>query len=165
MPMRWFSLCLFLLHARPGIDLRKAEMHFIVQPPSRSLQARITYEFTPQDSILIWDFGRGLELISWQASFPVQSIQRDTLRQTLTFVAATALSGGRHILTVQYVGEPRSTGFGSFEVKEHATGYVLWTLSHHTLRPDLRGAPPQSVFCAKRPGEPLFHPLGAILLS
>jgi aminopeptidase N len=30
---------------------------------------------------------------------------------------------------VQYAGEPRSTGFGSFEVKEHATGYVLWTLS------------------------------------
>jgi len=127
--MRWFSLCLFLLYARPGIDIRKAEMHFIVQPPSRFLQAKITYEFTAQDSILIWDFGRGLELISWQASFPVQSIQRDTLRQTLTFVAATALSGGRHTLTVQYAGEPRSTGFGSFEVKEHATGYVLWTLS------------------------------------
>jgi aminopeptidase N len=127
--MRWFSLCLFLLHARPGIDIRKAEMHFIVQPPSRFLQAKITYEFTAQDSILIWDFGRGLELISWQASFPVQSIQRDTLMQTLTFVAATALSGDRHTLTVQYAGEPRSTGFGSFEVKEHATGYVLWTLS------------------------------------
>jgi aminopeptidase N len=104
-------------------------MHFIVQPPSRSLQAKITYEFTAQDSILIWDFGRGLELIFWQASFPVQSIQRDTLKQTLTFVAATALSGDRHTLTVQYAGEPRSTGFGSFEVKEHATGYVLWTLS------------------------------------
>jgi aminopeptidase N len=127
--MRWFSLCLFLLYARPGIDIRKADMHFIVQPPSRSLQARITYEFTAQDSILIWDFGRGLELISWQASFPVQSVQRDTLKQTLTFVAAAALSGGRHTLTVQYAGEPRSTGFGSFEVKEHATGYVLWTLS------------------------------------
>jgi aminopeptidase N len=127
--MRWFSLCLFLLYARPGIDIRKAEMHFIVQPPSRFLQAKITYEFTAQDSILIWDFGRGLELISWQASFPVQSIQRDTLKQTLTFVAATALSGGRHTLTVQYAGEPRSTGLGSFEVKEHATGYVLWTLS------------------------------------
>jgi aminopeptidase N len=127
--MRWFSLCLFLLYARPGIDIRKAEMHFIVQPPSRSLRAKITYEFTAQDSILIWDFGRGLELIFWQASFPVQSIQRDTLRQTLTFVAATALSGDRHTLTVQYAGEPCSTGFGSFEVKEHATGYVLWTLS------------------------------------
>jgi hypothetical protein len=71
-----------------GIDIRKADMHFIVQPPSRSLQAKITYEFTAQDAILIWDFGRGLELIFWQASFPVQSIQRDTLRQTLTFVAA-----------------------------------------------------------------------------
>ena len=126
--MRWFSLCLFFLYARPGIDIRKAEMHFIVQPPSRSLRAKITYEFTAQDSILIWDFGRGLELISWQASFPVQSIQRDTLMQTLTFVAATALSGDRHTLTVQYAGEPRSTGFGSFDVKEHATGYVLWTL-------------------------------------
>jgi len=104
-------------------------MHFVVQPPGRFLQARITYEFVAQDSILIWDFGKGLELISWQASFSVQSIQRDTLKQTLTFVAAAALGGGRHTLTVEYTGEPLSTGFGSFEVKEHATGYVLWTLS------------------------------------
>ncbi len=128
--MGWvWGFLMGFLWARVGIDIRVGKMHFIVQPPSRFLRARITYEFVAQDSILIWDFGKGLELISWQASFTVQSIQRDTLKQTLTFVAAAALGGGRHTLTVEYTGEPLSTGFGSFEVKEHATGYVLWTLS------------------------------------
>ncbi len=128
--MGWvWGFLIGFLWARVGIDIRVARMHFIVQPPNRFLRAEITYEFFCQDSILVWDFGRGLRLVSLQTSFGLRRMERDTAAQTLTLVADAPLSGTRHRLTIQYEGEPISTGFGSFEVKAHETGYVLWTLS------------------------------------
>jgi len=118
-----------MLWAREGIDIRRAVTHFSVQPPQKTLQAEITYEFFARDSVLVWDFGKGLSLLHLTTSFALLEMRRDAQAQTLTLVAAHGLRGSRHTLTIRYEGEPISTGFGSFEVKPHATGHVLWTLS------------------------------------
>ncbi len=109
--------------------MRLARMYFVVQPPSRFLKAEVFYEFVAQDSILVWDFGRGLRETALSASFPIREVVRDTTQQTLTIMPGQPIEGQRHWIRAAYQGEPASSGFGSFEVKAHETGYVLWTLS------------------------------------
>lgn len=117
-----------LLAAQAVLDIQKAIFHFVLAPPSPTIWGRLHYTYTTQETRQVWHFGRGLVLDSLKASFPLSEIRQDTSQEIVEILAA-ALPSGPLELQVWYHGTPQSTGFGSFEVKAHETGYVLWTLS------------------------------------
>lgn len=83
-----------------------------------------------------WDLGPGLEITFLESAWGVDTFWRDTLARKVYVQFTVFPAGERGWIRVRYEGVPRSSGFGSYEVKAHATGWCLWTLSQPYGAPD-----------------------------
>ncbi|MEN3041474.1 MAG: M1 family aminopeptidase [Bacteroidia bacterium] len=131
------ALPLASLGAQPAVDVFYGRLFFRVAPPDSTLEAQVEWHFKGAvGDTLIWDVGRGLVIESIEASFAVAQVWRDEGRRKLYLQVDTPLTGQPEWIRVRYKGIPQATGFGSYEVQQHATGWVVWTLSQPYGAPD-----------------------------
>lgn len=124
-----------LLHGQP--DIFYGKLTFRVAPPDSVLWAEVEWHFTRwRADTLIWDLGEGLDVQTVEASFGVQAFWRNLAQRKVYILPHTPLSGAPAWVRVRYTGVPRSSGFGSYEIKPHSTGWTVWTLSQPYGAPD-----------------------------
>ncbi|MCS6894783.1 MAG: M1 family aminopeptidase, partial [Bacteroidia bacterium] len=110
---------------------------FRVAPPDSTLEAQAEWHFKGAwGDTLVWDFGEGLSIERLEASFSIAQVWRDERLRKLYLRSTDPLNGHSEWVRVQYRGVPRSTGFGSYAVQRHATGWAVWTLSQPYGAPD-----------------------------
>lgn len=118
-------------------DVFYGDLRFRVAPPARTLAAQVEWHFQNfQGQEMAWDLGPGLEIDTLAASVGVDTFWRDTAARKVYVRFSVPLQGEPAWIRVTYHGEPRSSGFGSYEVQKHATGWCLWTLSQPYGAPD-----------------------------
>ncbi|MCS7189126.1 MAG: M1 family aminopeptidase [Bacteroidia bacterium] len=118
-------------------DIFWGKLFFQVAPPSPVLQAQVEWHFKGENSaLLVWDLGAGLSIQALEASHPLDTFWHDTLNRKVYVYFSSTLQGMAGWIRVKYQGVPRSSGFGSYELKAHATGWCLWTLSQPYGAPD-----------------------------
>lgn len=119
------------------VDIYWGRLTFQVAPPDRFLRAEGEWHFKGHlGALMEWDLGPGLEITSLTASVPVDTFWRDTLQRKVYVQFVQPLQGAEAWIRVAYQGEPRTSGFGSYEVRPHATGWCVWTLSQPYGAPD-----------------------------
>ncbi|MEN2993359.1 MAG: M1 family aminopeptidase [Bacteroidia bacterium] len=130
----WLGIGLGCLWGK--LDLFYGRLEFRLAPPARRLEARVEWHFQgATDRLLEWDLGDGLEIQQLEASEPIETYWRDPARRKL-FLRFVQVPSGQQWVRLTYRGTPRSRGFGSYEVRPHATGWCLWTLSQPYGAPD-----------------------------
>ncbi|MCS7296945.1 MAG: M1 family metallopeptidase, partial [Bacteroidia bacterium] len=134
--MKGLLLFSFTLFAQQS-DIIYGRLRFRVAPPERYLEAETEWHFRfVFGDTLVWDLGSGLTIEAIEASRPIRSLLHDTLHRKVYISLTDPLHGEHAWLRVRYSGIPRSSGFGSYEVKPHATGWCVWTLSQPYGAPD-----------------------------
>lgn len=119
------------------VDITYGRLEFAVAPPARLLQAQVEWHFRGQEGPLMsWDLAPPLVVHTLTASLPVDTFWQDTASRKVYVRFAQAPNGQPAWIRASYSGEPRTSGFGSYEVREHATGWCLWTLSEPYGAPD-----------------------------
>lgn len=131
----WIGL--LVLAWAQSVDLLYGRLTFRVAPPDPTLRAEVEWHFRgAYGDTLRWDLGGGLEITALQASFPIDTFWRDTAHRSVYIEAGQSLAGVPAWVRVQYQGIPRSSGFGSYVVQAHETGWAVWTLSQPYGAPD-----------------------------
>ena len=113
-------------------DIYYQEMRWNIDPAQRYIRGQITYQFksrVPSLSRLVLDLSNSLQVL--QISRNSQQLTFDhTTDQLLTIHLDKTLNEGQSdTLTIEYEGEPPTSGFGSFEQSEHDGAPIVWTLS------------------------------------
>jgi len=130
-------ICLLSTVAAQSVDLVYGRLSFRVAPPDGRLHAEVEWHFQgAYGDTLHWALGPGLEITALAASFPIDTVWRDTAHRAVYIRTASSLTGAPAWLRVQYQGIPRSSGFGSYGVQAHETGWTVWTLSQPYGAPD-----------------------------
>ncbi|MCX8112266.1 MAG: M1 family aminopeptidase [Bacteroidia bacterium] len=130
------GLLLLLLGAQQA-DFFYGKLLFKVNPPDSTLEAEVEWHFQGfHGDTLAWDLSDNMSLLHLSASFPIQYVWRDPGRRRLYMRSAQAINGGREWVRVSYRGIPSGSGFGSYAVRSHATGWAVWTLSQPYGAPD-----------------------------
>lgn len=114
-----------------GFDMKYARCHWTLDPAVRHIIGSVTSWFTataPLDAVVL-DLSDSLEVtgVSMHGA-PLAYSQGPGDLLTIN-LPATLQAGQLDSLTVNYQGEPPTTGFGSFATESHAGMPVLWTLS------------------------------------
>lgn len=118
-------------------DLVYGRLFFRVSPPDSFLSALTEWHFQgAYGDTLVWELNGALRITALEASFPVREYTHDTIQGKVFIYAGDSLRGRLHWVRVRYEGIPRSSGFGSFQVAPHATGWAVWTLSQPYGAPD-----------------------------
>jgi len=108
-----------------------------VAPPDSYLRAQVVWHLTGQtEPLMQWDLGAGLRLTQVESSWGIDTFWHDTLARKVWLRFRSVPQGELGWVQVGYEGTPRSSGFGSYEVRAHATGWCLWTLSQPYGAPD-----------------------------
>ncbi len=120
-----------------GVDVVWGQLRVQVAPPDSFLQAQVVWHFVGQTQPLMpWDLGAGLRLTGVESSWGIDTFWHDTLARKVWLRFSRVPQGELGWVRVRYEGYPRSSGFGSYEVRAHATGWCLWTLSQPYGAPD-----------------------------
>ncbi len=132
---------ILLLSALTGlkaqVDITYGRLTFRVAPPDRFLEAQVEWHFRGQSGAEItWDLSGALFIRNLTASVPIDTFWRDSAQRKVYVRFSQALGGQPAWIRAVYAGEPPSSGFGSYEVRAHATGWCLWTLSQPYGAPD-----------------------------
>lgn len=118
-------------------DLVYGRLSFRVAPPDPTIRATVEWHFREAyGDTLHWALGAGLEITALRASFVIDTVWRDTARRIVYIRSGQPLTGDPSWLWVEYQGIPRSSGFGSYAVQAHETGWAVWTLSQPYGAPD-----------------------------
>lgn len=119
-----------LVSANNRSDIRYCRLHWAVDPAVRYIQGSVFTVFEPLVSVgsLEFDFSASLKMDSIRYHGQSLNFTRsgDILTVNFPSVLPALLSDS---VTFYYQGTPSSTGFGSFEVNQHAGTPILWTLS------------------------------------
>ncbi|RMF52858.1 MAG: hypothetical protein D6750_01670, partial [Bacteroidetes bacterium] len=119
------------------VDVVAGKLQFQVAPPDPYLRAQVVWYVTGQTGPLMqWDLGAGLRLTRVESSWGIDTFWHDTLARKVWLRFRSVPQGELGWVRVDYEGIPRSSGFGSYEVRAHATGWCLWTLSQPYGAPD-----------------------------
>ncbi|MCS6789865.1 MAG: M1 family aminopeptidase [Bacteroidia bacterium] len=118
-------------------DVYYGKLLFQVAPPSRRLQAEVEWHYQGvQDTVQLWYLRQGLNITSMEGNPSIRRYERNLSTGEVRVVLGQVPVGGKGWLRVKYEGIPPRSGFGSFEVAQHSTGWCLWTLSQPYGAPD-----------------------------
>lgn len=111
-------------------DIRYCRLHWTVDPAVRYINGEVMTVFEPTETLssLDFDFSAALTMdsILYHGQHLAFTQNGDILSAQFPSALPPFLADS---LTFFYQGEPTSSGFGSFEVTQHDTVPVLWTLS------------------------------------
>jgi Peptidase family M1 domain len=117
-------------HADNRSDVLYCRMHWTVDPAVRYIRGSVLTVFEPSESVSSLDFDFSEALVMDSVQYHGQNIGFSHVGNILTVLFPAVLPQFlADSITFYYQGEPTSSGFGSFAVRQHDNVPIVWTLS------------------------------------
>ncbi len=112
-------------------DLKYHRLEWYVNPENAFINGEITSYFVATESLnsITFDMAENLTVSKVMQRGESLSFSKNTSEELIIQLPNTQGQGVLDSLTVVYSGNPKSSGFGSFEISTHSGTPVLWTLS------------------------------------